>query len=190
MNPPAAGTAVVDFQIGGTSALQVMGDGTLVVGANGAGGANTVTLDPTSSTPIFMNRNSDALALFQTSNSGGDVGFRLFNTGVPREWRLHVHNADGHLWFRDQSGSANRITIDTAGKVTVLQELEIDGDLNHDGTNVGLYGVAPVARATTGISEAAFVENAGGTAVNDDSTFGGYTLQQIAQALQDIGALT
>lgn len=42
--------------------------------------------------------------------------------------------------------------------------------------------------ATT--TEAAFVENAGGTAVNDDSTFGGYTLQQIAKALIEQGLLS
>lgn len=42
---------------------------------------------------------------------------------------------------------------------------------------------------TTSITEAAFVENGGGTAVNDDSTFGGYTLQQIAQALIEQGIL-
>ena len=40
-----------------------------------------------------------------------------------------------------------------------------------------------------GTSEAAFVENIGGTAVNVDSTFGGYTLQQIAQALIEQGIL-
>jgi hypothetical protein len=39
------------------------------------------------------------------------------------------------------------VTVTTTGKVTVGTECEIDGDLNHDGTNVGLYGVAPVARA-------------------------------------------
>lgn len=45
------------------------------------------------------------------------------------------------------------------------------------------------AQQTTGVAEAAFTENAGGTAVNVDSTFGGYTLQQIAQALQNHGLL-
>lgn len=81
-------------------------------------------------------------------------------------------------------------TLKTDDKLHVVGELELDGALNHDGTNVGLYGVAPVARATTGVAEATFVENAGGTAVNVDSTFGGYTLQQIAQALQNIGILS
>ncbi len=39
-------------------------------------------------------------------------------------------------------------------------------------------------------TEAAFVENAGGAAVNVDSTFAGYTLQQIAQALKEQGILS
>lgn len=58
------------------------------------------------------------------------------------------------------------------------------------GSTVGLYGVSPVARATTGIGEAAIVANAGAITVNEDTTFGGYTLQQVVQALQSIGILT
>ena len=43
-------------------------------------------------------------------------------------------------------------------------------------------------QADTTISEATFsVES--GTAVNDGSTFAGYTLQQVVQALQDQGVL-
>jgi len=42
---------------------------------------------------------------------------------------------------------------------------------------------------TTSVGEAAFTANSG-TAVNDNSTFGGYTIQQIVQALQDQGILT
>jgi hypothetical protein len=73
---------------------------------------------------------------------------------------------------------------DTAARLGL--EIEADGSA----AKLGFYGVVTVARATTGIAEAAFTENAGGTAVNVDSTFGGYTLQQIAQALQSIGILT
>lgn len=43
-------------------------------------------------------------------------------------------------------------------------------------------------RSDTGVAEAAFSAESG-TAVNDDSTFGGYTLQQIAKALQLAGIL-
>ena len=44
-------------------------------------------------------------------------------------------------------------------------------------------------KLSTSVAEAAFVANAGGTAVTDDSTFGGYTIQQIATALQLSGVL-
>lgn len=118
--------------------------------------------------------------------------------------RLHVvGNADTQqLIIRGNSTQTANLTewqnssntvlasISSSGKITTSTEIEIDGDLNHDGTNVGLYGVTPVARATTGITEVAFVENAGGTAINVDSTFDGYTLQQVVQALKDIGILT
>lgn len=41
----------------------------------------------------------------------------------------------------------------------------------------------------TSVAEATFVENAGGAVVNVDSTAGGYTFQQVVQALQDKGVL-
>lgn len=102
--------------------------------------------------------------------------------------------ADGKLTF-GTTGDTNlyRSAADilkTDDSLVVGTDLEIDGALDHDGTTAGLYGVTPVTRATTGIAEATFTENAGGTAVNVDSTFGGYTLQQVVQALQDIGILT
>ena len=53
----------------------------------------------------------------------------------------------------------------------------------------GKSGICPIG-LTASISEAAFTENAGGTAVNDDSTFGGYTLGQITEAMRRAGILT
>jgi Pectate lyase superfamily protein len=54
---------------------------------------------------------------------------------------------------------------------------------------IGLYGVTPVLRATTSGSSATFTANSG-TAVNNASTFNGYTIAQVVQALQNIGVLT
>lgn len=54
---------------------------------------------------------------------------------------------------------------------------------------LGFFGVNAVVRPATGGASAAFVQNAG-NAVNDASTFGGYTLQQVIQALQNLGLLT
>lgn len=54
---------------------------------------------------------------------------------------------------------------------------------------IGLYGATPVVRATTAGSAATFAQNSG-NAVNDASTFDGYTLLQIVLALRNIGILT
>ena len=54
---------------------------------------------------------------------------------------------------------------------------------------VGFFGIAPIVQPTTAIAEAAFVSGGSGTNVKTDDTFGGYTLQQIAQALQNLGLI-
>lgn len=74
-------------------------------------------------------------------------------------------------------------------KMMLYGEIEIDGDLNHDGTNVGFYAVAPVARATTAGAASTFAANTSGIA-NDSATFDGYTIGQVVKALRNIGVLT
>lgn len=54
---------------------------------------------------------------------------------------------------------------------------------------LAFYGATRIVQPTTAVAEASFTENAGGTAVNVDSTFGGYTLQQVVKALQNLGLL-
>jgi len=54
---------------------------------------------------------------------------------------------------------------------------------------LGFYGVTAIARPTTSHAAATFAANSG-TAVNDASTFDGYTIKQIVKALRDLGALT
>lgn len=53
---------------------------------------------------------------------------------------------------------------------------------------MGFYGVAPIAQPGTGVASAAFVANTG-TAVNSASTFGGYTIAQVVQALENLGLI-
>jgi hypothetical protein len=54
---------------------------------------------------------------------------------------------------------------------------------------IGFFGTLPISKITTGIASSTFVTNSG-TAVNNSSTFGGYTIAQIAQALINYGLLT
>ncbi len=56
------------------------------------------------------------------------------------------------------------------------------------GQKLAFWNKAPIAQPTTGITGATFTANTG-TAVNDASTFGGYTLKQIAAALVNVGIL-
>ncbi|KKL59792.1 hypothetical protein LCGC14_2211780 [marine sediment metagenome] len=45
--------------------------------------------------------------------------------------------------------AANTLQLASGDKLHLQDELELDGDLNHDGTNVGFYGVAPATRPGT-----------------------------------------
>ena len=54
---------------------------------------------------------------------------------------------------------------------------------------MGFFAATPIARPTVASAAAAFVPGAG-VAVQDVSTFDGYTLAQVVKALRDIGLLT
>lgn len=62
-------------------------------------------------------------------------------------------------------------------------------NLGVSGNSIGMFGVTPIARPTTSHAAATFNANSG-TAVNDASTFDGYTLNQVVKALRDLGVLT
>lgn len=77
----------------------------------------------------------------------------VFNDGsLDKDFRVES-DGDANMLFVDAGN--NRVGIGNnapdsvlhvTGKIHGTSELELDGDLNHDGTNVGFYGVAPVAR--------------------------------------------
>lgn len=53
---------------------------------------------------------------------------------------------------------------------------------------VGFFGATTIEQPTTASSSATFTANSG-TAVNDASTFDGYTISQVVKALRDFGLL-
>jgi hypothetical protein len=79
----------------------------------------------------------------------------VFNEGsVDRDFRIEC-DTDTHCFFLDAgagtvsigaSAAADSAKFYVSGKISASGEVEINGDLNHDGTNIGFYGVAPVAR--------------------------------------------
>jgi hypothetical protein len=117
----------------------------------------------TSGSTAFLIQNSTPSTLFQVLNNGSTtLNGTLAQNGT-------VTMSDGS---DIAVGSTNGTKIGTATT-----------------QKIGFYNATPIVRPGTGVAEAAFVENAGGTAVNDDSTFGGYTIQQVVQALQNLGLL-
>jgi len=98
----------------------------------------------------------------------------------------------GHVYgSADQlvgGGSANDTVFYKFGNAQQQFWVNNQKNLSLGFNTVGLYGVAPVAQATTSGASATFTVSAG-TAVNINSTFDGYTISQVVKALRNLGAL-
>ena len=90
-------------------------------------------------------------------------------------------------WYEATHATRKADLILTAYDTAEREGLRIRAD--GSAPAVGLYGATPVARATTAGSAATFSQLSG-NAVNDASTFDGYTLLQVVKALRNIGVLT
>lgn len=86
-----------------------------------------------------------------------------------------LHKGTGNLALVAQDAGAQVLLQTQSGVKMVASD-----------TGLGFYGASAVAQPTTAGASAAFVANAG-TAVNDASTFDGYTLRQIVKALRTLG---
>jgi hypothetical protein len=137
--------------------------------------------------------------LIQTAGSAGNVA-------EIRGVNVHYSLAAGTV--TDVKGlHVDTLSISGSGAVTnayglYLQNVAGAGTLNYaiytnagdvrlmaSGTDkLGLWGATPVAQPSTAVAAAAFTANSG-TAVNDASTFDGYTLKQVVAALRSIGIL-
>lgn len=76
----------------------------------------------------------------------------------------------------------------TADSLSVTT-LGVTGVLAHTGNRLGFFSSAPVIQATSAIVPSVTFNAGSGTAVNDDSTFNGYTISQIVYSLQQYGIL-
>jgi hypothetical protein len=91
------------------------------------------------------------------------------------------------------AAAANRYFIRHTGTAQSLfgGDVEIDGDLNHDGTNVGFYGTAPVTQAA---NIPALTDNSGGTAndtiaaITQAANAGSADVGPTADAIADLAA--
>jgi hypothetical protein len=134
--------------------------------ADGTSAFNTTEL-------VLLKEANNVLAQRRTTNA---QTFRLYGT------------------YTDSSNYERLAAITAAGDYSLTPQAGGTGTLRGlqlvaSGGRVGFFGTTAIAKITTGVAGAAFVAGAG-TAVNDASTFGGYTIKQIAQALQNYGLLT
>lgn len=142
-----------------------------------------------------------------TFGSTTDYGAKINAISTTEQSRLLY---DVSNYFSTTVGSTGGVTFNAVGSgaaFTFSDPVTINGLLTLSAQNIatdtttgmkigtgttqkiGVWNATPIVQPTTSVTEATFVENAGGVAVNDDSTFDGYTLGQVVKALRNIGLL-
>jgi hypothetical protein len=163
----------------------------------------------------IRNANSTGEGTFAIRNNTGYLGFEVFGSSWTtvslRNWALWTLEStlaglgfatlgSAPIVFRTNAGSGGinntRLTIEASGGITIADSNNLNIGTT-TGTKIGtttsqklgFWNATPIIQPTTGVAESAFVENAGGTVINDDSTFDGYTIRQVVKALRDAGLL-
>jgi hypothetical protein len=142
------------------------------------------------------------------ANVGGAIAFggyqdatptiRTFGAIAGRKTNSTSGNAAGYLSLYSRvaaTGLTEILRLNELAQVVVTDASDVvlgSTTGNKIGTattqKLALWGKTPIVQPTTAVAAAAFVVGAG-TAVNDASTFGGYTIKQVVQALQNVGVL-
>jgi hypothetical protein len=150
----------------GTGSIQIRSDsGYLGWGASGqAGGTPTLT--------IYR----DADNILAQRNGTASQTYRLYNTYTDASnFERLSFNWDADV-FKIKS---------EAGGTGTVRGIQLGSAATEP---VALFGATPVVQPTTAVGSAT-VAGGGGTAVDDATTFNGYTLAQVVQALQNLGIL-
>lgn len=104
---------------------------------------------------IYIENVSSSSNNYAIVTNAGNV---VFNEGSDNSMKMRVEGAtDANLLVTDGPndavvvGAASR--SDSAkfyvnGKISTAGEIEINGDINHDGSNIGLFGTAPTTKKT------------------------------------------
>jgi len=119
----------------------------------------------------------DAEGIFAQRNNNIAQTYRLYNT-----WGNNGANFERLSFNWDTN--VFKITSEAGGTGTV-RGIQLGSAATEP---VALFGATPVVQPTTAVSSAT-VAGGGGTAVDDATTFNGYTLAQVVQALQNLGIL-
>lgn len=156
------------------------------------------TVASNGATTFQLNTNSATLPRFifkLGANSGAEVGtwryaatFAIFGNSALDQSAISnfalAQNTDGITYLN--APSTQSVTIRIGGSQDMIKVDNTSISLKNYST--GFFGATPVAQPTTAGTAATFVANSG-TAVNDASTFDGYTIKQVVKALRNLGLL-
>lgn len=96
-------------------------------------------------------------------------------------------NGNGDIEFGTNTAGSHNLTLDDNRQI-VLGTTTGTKLGTTSSQKLGFWNATPIVQPTTAVAAAAFVANAG-TAVNDASTFDGYTIKQVVKALRNEGLL-
>jgi hypothetical protein len=170
------------LQVSGNARVFSTGATTVKIDATGATGNATINFTGPNNYPAIINYGTNMGGLLiQGSgttlyNFATDGNFTIGNAGVPGFPTNTVTIKSGTA---PSSSSVDTFTMYAA-------DITAGNAAAHFRTENG--GVIKLYQETTGVAAATFAANTG-TAVNDASTFDGYTLNQIVKALRNLGIL-
>ena len=196
---PAGTGNLLDLENNGTSKFSVGTDGKInLFGISGfaafsiAGGTRTGV---TGFVDLFSGGQARGSFTVSASNGSDPVVFLTEGAGnlsqrngtAAQTYRLYNTYTDASNYERlsfNWDTNVFKIKSEAAGTGTV-RGIQLGST---SAEPVALFGATPVAQPTTAVGSAT-VAGGGGTAVDDATTFGGYTLAQVVQALQNLGIL-
>jgi len=182
LNARGASSGTFIFQTDGTQRVQIDSTGLIINGGNALefinSAANPVSaIRPTGGGTSVMSTNSNGLHIAVGTEAAGDLILASNNTERVR--------LSSNGWFSHASATNPSSSV-TDSYVQYSADVTAGNAAPHFRTENG--AVIKLYQETTSVGNAIFSQG-GGNAVLDDSTFAGYTIRQVVQALRNQGIL-
>jgi hypothetical protein len=197
--------SITTLTVSGVLTAGTLSPATLAVSGNTTiGGSLQVTGAASFVDDVTMNANLSAGAIAGTSlSTGGNISSagslsiaKIGWTASGNDVTAALTSADGtyaHTGIQTDLTVVTLLTMDpnlgTGGGITV-GDIDIVGDLNHDGTNIGFYGTTPAAQSAaytitaTAVEDRVLLASASATTLNNNNV-----LAALLADLQAIGIL-